>query len=604
MLTGTLLGSAWLMTPAAAQDAAVAAPTTTQDMLENPSPEDWLLIHGNYAAHRFSQLDQINLENIDQLELAYAFAIEGVEGGGSRYANAQLEGTPVVEDGIMYFPNGWGVVYRVDVSDPTFANPQWKMDPAIDKPWAADVACCGVNNRGVALWQDKVISVALDGRLIASDKATGEILWDQAIADPALGETFTVGPLVMNNIAVVGPAGAEYGIRGWLEGRNLDTGEQIWRTYTVAGPGEPGGETWVNPGTYETGGGSIWVTGTFDPELNLMYWGTGNPGPDWDAEYRPGDNLYTDSALAMTPETGEIVWYFQYTPNDPYDYDEISEHHIVEVSINGEERKLALHAGRNGYFYGLDAASGEFVYGRQYTNDMSWTTGLDPKTGRPLEYDPATAVQAYVEGATPRRDGTVGTVCPIHTGGKNWEPAAYNPNLQLLFVAGGEGCNQRVTAIETGPATAGGTWKPRDRFVGGGGPEGGPVPPANPAWVVREAGALTAINVVTGEVEEKLMLDYFNRSGVLATAGNWVMIGELDGWVRAFNAETLDEVWRFNVGSAIKGPPISYSVDGRQYVALLVGSAVGNAQRQVNPRLNFFTPNHMLYVFTLDDDVL
>src|SRR5690606_22945932 len=204
-LLGGLLGTA-LALPAMAQD----VPVTTQEQLENPAAENWMMIHGNYAAHRYSPLDQINLDNIDQLELAYTFAIQGVEGGGSRYANASLEGTPVVEDGMMYFPNGWGVVYKLDVSSPDRAVPLWVMDPQVDKPWAGDVACCGINNRGVALWQDKIISVALDGRLIATDKATGEVVWEREVADPAVAETLTVGPLVIRDLAIVGPAGAEY----------------------------------------------------------------------------------------------------------------------------------------------------------------------------------------------------------------------------------------------------------------------------------------------------------------------------------------------------------------------------------------------------------
>jgi alcohol dehydrogenase (cytochrome c) len=407
-----------------------------------------------------------------------------------------------------------------------------------------------------------------------------------------------------HDVAIIGPAGAEYGIRGWIDATDLNTGEQVWRTYTVAGPDDPvGGPTWVEPGTYETGGGSIWVTGTYDPALNLTYWGTGNPGPDWDAEYRPGDNLYTDSVLALNADNGSIEWFFQYTPNDPYDYDEIGEHPIVDVEIDGEMRRVVTHSGRNGYYYGFDAANGTFLYGKQYTRDMSWTPGLDPKTGKPLAYDPNKTVQAYVTGATPQRGNQGGTVCPIHTGGKNWEPSAYDPVRKTAYILGGEGCNQRITAVQEKPEWQGGTWKHRDRFVGGGGPQE-PFPPANPAWPVEERGAITAVDAATGEVKKKVMLDYFNRSGVMASAGGFVMFGDFEGWVQARNSDTLDLVWRFNVGSAIKGPPMSFESNGVQYIAILVGSATGSTQNRVNPALAFYAPAYSLYVFRLDSDLL
>ena len=326
------------------------------------------------------------------------------------------------------------------------------MDPETDKAWAGDVACCGVNNRGVALWKDKVISVTLDGRLIAINKATGEIAWERKVADPAIAETLTVAPLIVRDVAIVGAAGGEYGIRGCIDGTDLNTGKELWRTHTIPGAGEPGNETWKDgQERWKHGGGSIWETATYDPETDTFYQGIGNAGPDWDPEYRPGDNKWAASVLALSPSDGKIKWGYQYTPNDPYDYDEISEHPIINTKINGEDRKLVVHASRNGFYYVLDRVNGSFVAGKQYVDKLNWTTGLDPKTGRPLNYDPTKDVQEYA----PRSHGTRANtdsdqLCPSHFGGKNWEPGAYNPGarpavhsvarrLQLRLHAGAEG---------------------------------------------------------------------------------------------------------------------------------------------------------------------
>ena len=370
--------------------AAVAVPAVAQDMTMeralNPQaePQNWILHHGNYAGHRYSELDAINKGNVGDLRLAFAVGLGGIEGGG-RYAHGSLEGTPIVEDGFMYVTDGWGSVYKIDVNSGNRGIIVWKMDPGTDKAWAGDVACCGVDNRGVALWQDKVISATLDGRVIATDKATGEVAWERTVADPGIAETITLAPLVVKDLAIVGASGAEKGIRGWIDATDLNTGQLAWRTYTVPAPGEPGSETWTDDyDAWSTGGGSAWVTGTYDPERDLLYWGIGNPGPDWDAEYRPGDNLYTDSVLALDADTGAIDWHYQYTPNDPYDYDEVGEHPLVDVEIDGVKRELTVHAGRNGFFYGFDRGTGEFIYGTQYVDEVNWTPGLDPKTGIPL----------------------------------------------------------------------------------------------------------------------------------------------------------------------------------------------------------------------------
>ncbi|MFO1184561.1 MAG: PQQ-binding-like beta-propeller repeat protein [Bauldia sp.] len=603
-----LLGTTALASQALAQ-APAGVTVTTQAALENPKAEDWLHVNGNYSSHRWSTLNQITLANIKGLKPVFMLAINGVEGGGSRYANASLEGTPIVEDGFMYVSNGWGSVYKLNVKSGTRAQIDWYMDPQVDKPWGGDVACCGIDNRGVALYQDKVISVTIDGRLIATSKASGEIVWQAKPGDPGRGETLTVAPQVVRNIGIVGVAGAEYGIRGHLNGTDLNTGKEVWKTWTVAGEDDPNAKTWGGRSNL-TGGGSIWQTGSYDPRLNLVYWGTGNPGPDWDSAYRPGDNLYTDSVLAMNPDTGKINWYFQYTPNDPYDYDEIGVHPLATVNINGQDRNLVVHPGRNGVFYGFDRSNGQFLYGEKYVDQLSWTQGIDPKTGKPTAYDPTKQVQDYIKGSQALRDGTVGVQCPVVSGGQNWEPAAVNPQKGVIYVAGGDGCAARTNKAETGPAEFGGTWKPRDRFVGAGDPAPAdkygngfagvsPPAPARPEWKIQQYGAINSIDLKTGKVIKKFPLKYFNRSGVVATAGGWIMTGEPDGTLHALNADTFDEVFNFNVGSYIKAPPMTYSVGGKQYVAVMVGALPAAAEFAVNPELRNFTATHMLMVFGL-----
>ncbi len=339
-------------------------------------PQNWVLHHGNYQGHRFSPLKEINADNVKNLKLMFSVALSGFEGGGSRYTAGNMEATPLVEDGVMYVPDGWGRVYAIDMTSGKKGMFRWRFDPEIDRGWAADVACCGVNNRGVAMWKDKVISIALDGRMFALNKATGEKVWERKIADPGIAETITLAPLIVRDVAIVGSAGGEYGIRGWIDGTDLNTGRQLWRTYTIPGAGEPGNETWKDgKERWRHGGGSIWETATYDPETDTFYQGIGNAGPDYDPEYRPGDNKWAASVLALSPGDGKIKWGFQYTPNDPYDFDEISEHPILDLKVNGQDRKLVVHAARNGFYYALDRVNGSFVVGKQYVDELNWTPG-------------------------------------------------------------------------------------------------------------------------------------------------------------------------------------------------------------------------------------
>jgi alcohol dehydrogenase (cytochrome c) len=572
------------LTPARAAD-------MTNERALNPQrePQNWILHHGNYQGHRFSQLKEINTDTVKNLKPAFTVALSGFQNGG-RYAHGNLEATPLIEDGIMYVPDGWGSVYAIDVAAGKKGVIKWKMDPGTDRAWAGDVACCGINNRGVALWKDKVISIALDGRMFSINKATGEVLWERKIAEPAIGETLTIAPLIIRDLAIVGTAGGERGIRGFIEATDLNTGKAAWRTYTIPGAGEPGSETWKDgKERWRHGGGSVWETATYDPESDTFYQGIGNPGPDWDAEYRPGDNKWAGSVLAINPTDGKIKWGYQYTPNDPYDFDEISEHPIINAKVNGEDRKLVVHAARNGFFYTLDRTNGSFIAGKQYVDQLNWTPGLDPKTGKPLNYNPNADVQNYVESTHGTRTKPKSEkLCPTNNGGKNWEPSAYNPELGLLYIPSIEGCNYIELIEQQDMVDQGGTVKPRERFTGG---------------AVRTPdrlyGSLKAVDPTTGETKAAQKLIYPNMAGVLATAGNLIFLGHYDGTFAAYDAKTLNEVWSFNVGSPIQAPPVSYSVNGKQYVAVLVGARMWPFIVENAPELKNQASASMLYVFSL-----
>jgi alcohol dehydrogenase (cytochrome c) len=582
-LTSALL-LATALTPAHAAD-------MTNERMLNPQrePQNWILHHGNYQGHRFSALKEINADTVKNLKPMFTVGLSGLQSGG-RYAHGNLEATPLVEDGIMYVPDGWGSVYAIDLTSGKKGTIKWKMDPGTDRAWAGDVTCCGVNNRGVALWKDKVISVSLDGRLFSINKATGEVVWERKIADPAIAEVLTIAPLVIRDTAIVGIAGGEFGIRGFVEATDLNTGKALWRTYTIPGAGEPGNETWKDgKDRWKHGGGSVWETATYDPESDTFYQGVGNAGPDWDAEYRPGDNKWAASVIAMGPNDGKIKWGFQYTPNDPYDFDEISEHPIINAKVNGEDRKLVVHAARNGFFYALDRANGSFIAGKQYVDQLNWTPGLDPKTGRPLNYDPAGGFQVYNVGSHGTRAQPNGNkLCPAHFGGKNWEPTAYSPETGLLYIPSIEGCNFIEAAEQKDMDDQGGSVKWRERFTGGGikTPE-------------RLYGSIKAVDPVTGEIKASQRLEYPNVGGALATAGNLVFFGLPDGTFAAYDAKTLKELWSFNVGTGINAPPITYSVNGKQYVAVLVGSRQAPNIIPLSPELKNTSTASMLFVFAL-----
>lgn len=539
-------------------------------------PDNWLSHHGNHAAWRYSALTGIDRHNVSRLRVAWTFALGGLERGGN-WSQAGLEGTPLVEDGFMYLSDGWGTVYKLELR-PSSGRLVWKTRVGVDRDWAGTVACCGVNHRGVGLWRNRVISHTLDGRLLALDKQTGDIVWERQVADPAVGETLTAAPLIVRDLAITGVAGAEFGIRGWLAATDLTTGQERWRTYTIPAPGEPGHETWADShGAWKTGGGSTWVTGAYDPVQDLLFWGVGNPAPDWDAAYRPGDNLYTNSVLALDAATGRINWHYQFTPNDPYDYDGVGEQVLVDTA----ERQLVLHADRNGFAYALDRRDGRFVWGVPFVEQLTWTRGLDPVTGRPLDYNPQALVQTYAPGTAPTREQPISTVCPGNMGGKNWPPTAYHPVRQLWYIPVIESCVQLVNQV-----IQPGSYQPREPFTGGG-----------PRPYQRNTGSIAVLDVSSGQPVAKHKTAYPMLGGLLVTAGDLVFAGHPDGAVVALDAETLAELWRFETGVGITAPPISYGLAGKHYIALLVGA--DNVWPTGVEGLHDLAPAAMLYVFSL-----
>ena len=581
--------------------AALSADVTHERLVNSErEPQNWLNHHGNYEAHRFSGLDQVNKSNVKNLKVAFTWAMGGTQGGGKDvlvYPFAGLEGTPVAEDGFLYLTTGWGVVTKLDVRGGV-PRQVWKYDPAPDRDYATTVACCGINNRGAVLTGNLVISIVIDGRVLALNKTDGSKVWEVQVADPGNAEVFTGAPLIVKDMIVTGMAGAEFGVRGWIEALDIKTGKRRWRTYTIPGPGEPGHETWKDThGAWKTGGGTTWVTGSYDPELNLIVWGTANPGPDWDNAYRPGDNLWTDSTIALDADTGKIKWGFQHTPNDPYDYDSIGENTFVDTNINGKFVRSTIHSNRNGFTYALDRKTGEFLWGTQFVDKLNWTPGLDAK-GKPLAYNPKVDVQTYAKGTAAARGtatkgrGTVdGVLEPGHMGGKNWPPTAYSPHTGLYYIPTIEGCNKAFAEV-----TVAGAHKPRDLFLGG-----APFTTFEDANCGRISGSITAIDVSNGKVAKKHWTKHPQLGGLMATAGGLVFAGYAEGQVVALDADTLEEVWRFETGSAINAPPMSFMADGKQYIAIEVG--LGGAWPQwfvsATPELKSQVPSNMLYVFAL-----
>jgi alcohol dehydrogenase (cytochrome c) len=521
--------------------------------------------HHDYSAQRYSALAAINKGNVKGLRLAFAVALGGTSG------NENLTATPLVDDGSMYVTDAWGVVYKIDVRSGRQGDIVWKMDPGQEK---ID------RNRGVALWGNLAISVTShDGRVIATDRDTGKIAWERNLRDqPDI--TLNAAPLALRDSVIVGSSGGDSGARSWLTALDAKTGDVLWKTYSIPAPGEPGAETWKDKNNaWQTGGGAFYVTGSYDPATNITYWGAGNPTPKYDSSYRPGDNLYTDSALALDAATGR---FHQYTPNDTMDYDETGTHILIDGKLNGEDRKLLAHAARNGFFYSLDRQNGQFLKATQYVSRVTWTKGIDPKTGKPVDYDPTKDLQTYADPVTSILTGAkTSGVCPGVPGGNNFWSAAYSQRTKLIYIPELEGCTN-ITRDQTRHV--------RGKFDGG-----------DFGYDGRLSSGIAVVDAATGELKQRKPMPYANTSGALATAGGIVVTALIEGTVMALDDETLEELWSFNVGTGINAPPMTYAVDGKQYIAVATGLTRNSMGRLATTpeKRNLGKSATMIFVFSL-----
>ena len=499
-------------------------------------------------------MNQINRDNVANLRPAFTVPLSAALKADK---TPNIQGGALVDDGMLFLTDGWGITRKIDVTSGDKGVVVWRTDPAVSTDE-------GPRTRGLAFWGNNVYNDLVDGRVIAIDRDTGELVWDKQIArtnitDDFYGkEQFTAAPLAAEGKILVGQSFGDAGTRGWLAALDPDTGEELWRRYAVPAPGEPGAETWQDDhDAWKTGGGGMWTTGSYDADQRLVIWGTGQPVPMFDPEFRPGDNLFTNTALALNIDNGEIEWYFQYSPNESWDYDENGVHMLVDVEIGGEMRKTVNHFGRNGFFYQLDRTNGNFIGASQYVDQLNWTAGIDAKTGLPVEYNPQLALQEYLPETRMHRGEPEANVCTNYHGGIRWQPPSYNPDTHMMYGGMSEGCFSMK--VEAALALPGGGLD-----ADGPGGRNGRIGDAK----FQRYGAMVAMDLTTGQLAVKHNLKHDNLSGALATAGGLVFSGQLDGTVTAFDDRTLTPLWTFNTGISFKAPPVTYAVGGKQYGAM------------------------------------
>ena len=516
------------------QDALSVEPVTAERLMATRAEsENWLTYSGAYDGRRYSLLDEINRDNAHRLGVAWIRQL------GTR--QPIVETTPVVVDGVMYATAPPNIVHALDAATGevlwTYTH-QVPDDPRV---------CCGLINRGVAISGTTLLLATLDAQLLALDARTGKRLWITRVADYKGGYSFTSPPLILGDLAILGPSGADLGVRGFLDAYRVSDGERVWRTYTVPGPGEPGNESWSGD-SWKRGGGTAWMPGVYDPELDLLYWPTGNPGPDYQGELREGDNLYTDSLLALDPATGEIRWHFQFTPHDEHDWASTQVPSLVDIEVDGVQRKAVIQANRNGFFYALDRETGEFLHAKAYVH-QNWATSIDD-TGRPI-LNEETVLDRY---------GKVTWPSPI--GGTSWWSQTYSPKTGLHYVSAleyGQVVFKDAKRVE---------YVPGEYYLGGG---HRPIPGAQTLHF-----ATRAIDPGTGETvwsrDYPNRPDWWKTGGLVGTAGDILFTG--DGtYFYVLDAADGRELWKMNVGGRINASPITYAVDGRQYFFLAAGQA-------------------------------
>jgi alcohol dehydrogenase (cytochrome c) len=547
---------------------AFAAEVTPERLLNaDREPHNWLMNHRTYDGQRFSPLARITRDNVRNLKLAYAVPLGGATG------NEWLEATPLVEDGFLYMTDAWGVLYKIDVRSGDVGRIVWRMEPKQERPQT---------NRGAALWGNFVITSAnWPARIIATDKETGKVVWEANMTTDQPELRITAAPLAVRDKIIVGASGGDNGVRDYVAALDAATGELLWRKFTIPAPGEPGSETWKgNTNAWRTGGAAVWVTGTYDPATNQTFWGTGNPVPMFDPFYRPGDNLYTNSVISWDPETGRMNWFFQFTPGDMWDYDEVGTHILIDGEIAGQPRKLITHSARNGFLYTMERANGAIALAKPYT-EANWTKGIDQKTGKPIDYDPARDIQTYAGVGNFSSVEPPKRVCPSLLGGNNYWPSSFSARTKLLYIPAISNCSTITIDREK--------HNPQRGWNGG-----------QAQTSERWESDLIAADPTTGELKTSVHLPYSNFSGALTTAGGLVFLALLDGTVAAYDDTTLAELWKINVGSGFSAPPMTFEVNGRQYVAIASGPSRVARQRLANtPELKEMRHATVLYVFGL-----
>jgi alcohol dehydrogenase (cytochrome c) len=510
----------------------------TQQRLENPEPGNWLLYRHSYNGQGFSPLKQINTENVASLTPVWTF---------STGVNEGHEAPPMVNNGVMYVATPYGQVIALNAATGDLI---WRYKHALPD----DLLQLHPTSRGVGMWGDKLFLAATDDHLIAIDAKTGKELWNTKVQDYKKGQYMTLEPLVVNGKVMVGGSGGELAVRGYVAAFDADTGKELWRTYTIPAPGEPGSDTWSGD-AWKTGGGSVWITGTYDPKRNIAYWGVGNAAP-WPGDQHPGDNLYTSSVIALNPDTGKLVGYHQYHQNDSWDWDEIDAPILINMNENGQPFDGLVHPARDGYLWVLKQTNNgiDFVSGQPFVGQNAFK-GLDD-AGRPIvdpEHKPAT--------------GKDMSFCPSLWGGKDWPAAAYNPGTKLLYIpANNNMCESMKGEKQT--LVVGQPWLGADvdhaKLLPGG----------------DHIGELQAWNVETGK---QVWMHPFPKTqlfgSTLTTAGDLVFIGGTnDRMFRAFDAKSGKVLWEQKTNSGIMGMPVAYEVDGTEYIAIQAGWGV-DAQR-------------------------
>ena len=500
----------------------------------NGGSTDNILTYGmGYHQQRYSPLKEINKQTVKRLVPVWNLSLDN---------NWGEQAQPIVYNGVMYVTNARATV-AIDVAT---GKQIWKQ--ALDwPPETPRVVCCGVSNKGAAIYNGKVFRTTLDAHVIAYDAKDGKELWKSKAAEWKEGFSLTVAPLVANGVLVTGISGAEFGIRGFIDGWDPETGKHLWRRYTIPARGEKGNDTWPqNNNAWEIGGGSSWITGSYDPELDLMYWGIGNPAP-WASQSRDGDNLYTSSVLAMRPATGEIVWYYQFTPNDAYDYDACWELINADIDVGGQKRKVIMQLNRNGFLYVIDRTNGKLLAANAFEK-VNWASHVDNETGRPVETDIAKSIRA----------GNATEHWPSTRGGKNWPHAAFNPQTGLLY-ANTLHEGRMYKHLEIKPHVVG----QRYQFI-----ENLPLPRA----ADEPLGHMEAIDPLTAQKKWRTpLMDFQIWSAMLATGGGLLFTGKETGEFIAVDADTGKVVWQFQTGSGINAMPVTYTHQGRQYVTVLSG---------------------------------